>query len=314
MVFVTNQTVKGTDFDAIQDAIDSSQNNDMVLLGSTTYSSGGRTIEVAKKNLTIQGQSNSNRATLDGNGLNTTLIVRTGSTVVLRYINFVNCTSINNHALDIHGEVIIENCTFSNCYGNGGSAIYLSDDALVATIIDCTFINNTATSDGGAISSYGSSNLKLINCYFENNTALNSGGAVGIRNNGVNTEIINCIFFNNTATYGGALYIVGSTTIRDSKFINNRASRNGGAIFASGTSLLTVLSSNFTNNTATNSGGAIYSTTRINIRDNCVFNNNRVNNGNGGAISSEESLNIMGAFLKITMLLLTEEQFHQQEV
>ncbi|MEA4957919.1 MAG: hypothetical protein VB038_09330, partial [Methanobrevibacter sp.] len=123
-VFAADYTVAGNSYDDIQNSVDVAGNNDRLLIGTGTYSSSGNAIEIDGKNITIQGQSNSNRAKLDGRGLYRTIIVRDDASLTLRYIDFVNGTSISYHALNIRGSLLIENCSFKNCYGDSGSAIY----------------------------------------------------------------------------------------------------------------------------------------------------------------------------------------------
>ncbi|WP_333658384.1 transglutaminase domain-containing protein [Methanobrevibacter sp.] len=297
-VSAADYTVTGNSYDDIQNSVDVAGNNDRLLIGTGTYSSSGNAIEIDGKNITIQGQSNSNRAKLDGRGLYRTIIVRDDASLTLRYIDFVNGTSISYHALNIRGSLLIENCSFKNCYGDSGSAIYVFEDSNSAIIRDCTFINNHAANTGdnsytvgGAVISQGSDNFKVINCYFENNTALTYGGAIGLRNNGLGAEITNCTFVNNFAPDGGAIYVLASVTITGSTFKNNRASNNGGAIFTTGSNILNIFGSFFESNRAIN-GGALYITvpTRINSS---TFKSNLASNI-GGVIfaSGSNGLNI----------------------
>ncbi|WP_297899187.1 transglutaminase domain-containing protein [Methanobrevibacter sp.] len=301
VVSAADYTVAGNSYDDIQDSVNGSTDNDRILLGTSTYTSSGNAIEIDGKNITIQGQSNSNRAKLDGRGLYRTIVVRNDASLTLRYIDFVNGTSISYHALNIRGSLLIENCSFKNCYGDSGSAIYVFEDSNSAIIRDCTFINNHAANTGdnsytvgGAVISQGSDNFKVINCYFENNTALTYGGAIGLRNNGLGAEITNCTFVNNFAPDGGAIYVLASVTITGSTFKNNRASNNGGAIFTTGSNSLNISNSKFESNKA-KTGGALYITvpTRINSSN---FKSNVASN-NGGGIYSTNSLNITGGII-----------------
>ena len=121
------------------------------------------------------------------------------------------------------------------------------------TIINSSFINNTASEYGGAIeNNHGI--LIIRDSTFTNNTASRIGGA--IENNHGILIIRDSTFTNNMADYGGAIYSDGGNlSINDSDFTNNTASSSGGAvciIFGNAT----IIDSTFTNNTAYR-GGAI---------------------------------------------------------
>ena len=120
------------------------------------------------------------------------------------------------------------------------------------------FQDNTATSDGGAISNDGT--LNLNNCIFTDNTASDDGGA--IYNLPMGFKLSKCTFTGNTATNGGAVYNEGGSvkypvTVIGSTFKNNKAANfgKGGAIYNTG--ILKITTTNFTGNVATFSSGAI---------------------------------------------------------
>ena len=189
----------------------------------------------------------------------------TGYTLVLRNLIQVNGNSTGSFsyggAIQNWGNLTVENCTFIGNtaeYGGaianvfyGGIMIMYSGSctevqeysyAITSTIIGCTFANNIATYDGGAISNYiynsctaeayNGANLTLglyssiissiTNCTFTNNTA-SSGGAISnnctvngtaisengnataLSNGNINSTITGCTLANNTATFGGAI-------------------------------------------------------------------------------------------------------------
>ena len=94
-----------------------------------------------------------------------------------------------------HGTV--KNCTFeTNFAENNGGAVYLqgSDMGLCTdTKFDnCTYIDNTAGIDGGAINWYvGARNGTVLNSNFINNTAIHSGGAISWNGIGGNIRYSN---------------------------------------------------------------------------------------------------------------------------
>ena len=200
---------------------------------------------------------------------------------------------------NIYGtDIVLKNIVFANADRNynqvGGGAIYVFEGATVS-IINCTFVNNTAAF-GGAINSYGGVNI--TDCIFYNNSVTYNGGAiVGSAETpgftGAYLHVTNSKFYNNSAGYGGAILggYESNVTIADSEFINNSARYNGGALdFTTYVTPVYVSNSIFKNNRA-NNGGAIYLATAepIVIADNCVFeNNNAINNG-GVVFANDDS-------------------------
>ena len=94
-------------------------------------------------------------------------------------------------------------------------------------------------------------------------------------------------FINNKATFnGGAIFATNIQGIRSSTFLNNYADFNGGAISLGGTST-TITNSTFSANTSGHFGGAIYlrSNAILNNTNNSTFHNNKADKG--GAIYSD---------------------------
>lgn len=110
-----------------------------------------------------------------------------------------------------------------------GGAIYLTDGNIV--ISNSTFVNNSATSLGGAI--YASNDILNDNTVeafitqssFNNNRADTSGGAIAVSDS---IQINRCFFVNNTAKRGGGATLVirdnSSISVSDSTFNSNSAS------------------------------------------------------------------------------------------
>ena len=212
-----------------------------------------------------------------------------------------NCMVVNNTASSAAGiqmhtaDSVIKNTTFignnatgtgiGDDYGNGyGGAIGLIyNTTLGATIDGCTFINNSAAQDGGAINIEGKgANAIIINSNFTNNTAP-KGGAIIISGN--NSIIDNCTFFNNTANEsdGGAVYIDGrDTTLNNVTLANNTAAGNGAGVLIDGTNTH-ITDSTVENNTAGGSGAGLYVDGRNTVIDGCDISNNNATVNGGGA-------------------------------
>ena len=231
-------------------------------------------IEIYSKSITIDGKGHSI------NGLSkSTIFYPRYSNLVLNNIKFYNGLRKNDDYATYGGAIFVEN--------------YRKNNSL--TVNNCTFVNNSAGSGGGAIyieMDYDGwkteiFNTKIINCTFINNSA-GGGGAIGfgdLVDDGL-ASIIGCTFMDNSASYGGAIY---GCSAYNSTFINNSARRYGGAIYTSHD----VMACTFINNSAIGEwynglfftpgcGGAVYNYNYdyfINVVDSTFKNNNAGNFG-----------------------------------
>lgn len=275
-------------FRQLNTAINGNDDIDVYLDGNYTFTPG--TDDEFKEGIVINRQMTiyGNGFTLDGAhsarifSVSEKDIYNEEISVFFHDIVFINA---NNSAIK-NGNVI--NCTFINntASQNPGGAIFRG------YAVNCTFINNIASQGpGGAI--YESD---ALNCTFINNKANNYGGAM-YRGDAVNCTFINnsaneeggaicggnaenCTFINNTAQIGGAICARQDALAINCTFINNSATENGGAIYGVINGL--VGNCTFINNAAKN-GGAIY---RCDVYD-CIFIDNDATE-KGGAIYGDE--------------------------
>ena len=168
---------------------------------------------------------------------NSVSIVGMGDKVVINgsNANYIFAVKANNVNLNM------SKLTLANGKAQYGGAIQVGTtvtgyDANVY-IENVKFINNTATTSGGAIynsggkSIYGNNNLTIVNCTFENGKA-NYAGAIETHSD---TTIMNSIFRNNTLadSYGDGAAIRmngGITTISNCIFESNNVSTDKGTI------------------------------------------------------------------------------------
>ena len=189
----------------------------------------------------------------------------------LSYI--INTTFVNNTS-ERHGGAIdwynadngvIENCTFIENYATAdGGALYTGDDNSNGenlTIRNSNFVNNSAGDHGGALSMQFYNSL-IKDCNFTSNYA-RYAGSVYMQNKKANqTQYINCIFLDSyTTTYSGGAAIIYVPYV---DFINctfencTTPGREGGAIlFGAGADFSRIIDSNFTNCYNASLGGAI---------------------------------------------------------
>ena len=134
--------------------------------------------------------------------------------------------------LDTCPYALVKNCLFKDNTGVEGAAICVEiykGIASHAQIIDCKFINNFASHNGGAISSKGGI-VNVQNCLFNQNGAFERGGAIFSKNGRL--IMANSKATNNYATYGGSIYLNSNdSSLINIDFLNNHASNKGGAVY-----------------------------------------------------------------------------------
>lgn len=188
-----------------------------------------------------------------------------------------------------------------------GGALYNVGDVINRPVVaNCTFQNNFAFDNGGAIYSIlqtcgidglevGRNEISILNCHFEDNRCNLDGGAIY-------AGVTRC-----AGIYHGIASV--EPLIKDCSFVNNNCSSEGGAIYTTtfvGTSTFAddvlainnsqIESSTFSGNYA-DRGGAIYidasafddqfgsAESKSNAQIvSCSFDNNNANDGGGGAV------------------------------
>lgn len=196
-----------------------------------------------------------------------------------------NCTFKNNTgnygAINAENtKVTIKDSKFSDNNGNNGAAdvIMNSDDSSIA---NCDFKNSYGGGNGGSIN-WAGNNGQLSDSTFTNCIAavLSSAGAVYWSGN--NGEISKSEFKNNKAFDSGAIRLYGDdVTVKDSKFTNNTASLNGGAIDIDGINDK-IINCQFDKNSALNGGAIKVSGDKATVEKSTFTQNNAAN---GGAIN-----------------------------
>jgi predicted outer membrane repeat protein len=159
------------------------------------------------------------------------------------------------------GTLVIEACTFADNKATGeGGAIYFGTGSL--TINRSLFMRNASLASGaGAIAVQTNTVLNCNRSVFRDNVAFGTGGAI----DGVTMTVENTWFDGNRTTgsggAGGAVRVLGPSTFLGCTFSKNVSeSSYGGAVFAQGTSSAPIEprfeNCTFSRNEA-NSGGAI---------------------------------------------------------
>ena len=127
------------------------------------------------------------------------------------------------------GNVTISNSIFVNNSATSlGGAIYagnqVNDDAVEMHITESSFIDNRADASGGAVAI--SDSIQINQCSFVNNTAKRGGGAVLVVRDNSSVSISESAFNLNSASYCGVFRISGvshNVKLTKSIFAQNRA-------------------------------------------------------------------------------------------
>ncbi|WP_407380375.1 Ig-like domain repeat protein [Methanobrevibacter sp.] len=201
------------------------------------------------------------------------------------YIEVTNSSFLNNSASKNGGAILIRsgsiyNCNLTSNVAEYGGAIYYESGTL--EVINSSFVNNSASVDAGAFycDAYDAfDKLTFADCIFINCSS-KYGGAIFMHSGSVD----NCTFVNNYASKsGGAIWFNSKGNVNNCNFIDNKAESDGGAIRLSGMGG-NIVNCSFTRNIASD-GGAIISTEKCNV-DNCTFVNNSAS-VDGGAIDMD---------------------------
>jgi len=190
-----------------------------------------------------------------------------------------DCRFTNNHCkkgtccmeISQFSSPVITECKFINNKTDKGSAgginIYSSSSPLIK---DCLFKKNRSVR-GGAIE-INQASPTLINCTFKENEALSQGGAINISDTS-SVFVIGCLFYKNYAGKdGGAIKVDEATPcIINSIFAENCAVDEGGGIYNDKFAPYELINCTLFNNTATN-GGGLFSCENDKLKiANCVF-------------------------------------------
>ncbi len=227
-------------YNTIQDAVDTAGNGDIIRVADGIYSEPGFVnISVIDEYITIESENGPENCIIDLQDrnwgfkfLNEEGTPKSGYTFrcSLRGITVRNCRPLGHEQAAVNSDIAVtlEDCIFEDNLGSENYGIATFDETNSVEIINCRFSGNKSLfiihADAGR--------LEVTNCIFQNN----QGRVLEILggSNTLNTSISNCIFENNSSDEdGAAIYYSnpGHVTITSSSFINNRSNGRGGALF-----------------------------------------------------------------------------------
>lgn len=203
------------------------------------------------------------------------------------FAHFENTLFDSNYgtAVDLYGRGSFVNCTFVNNTANSNAgALYAKNDA---SIKQCKFIDNhSASGSGGAI--YATGTISVINSTFSGNTAPR---ASGIQVYDANCTLLYCLFDGNKANTGpGTVHFSQENTYAEvigCTFTSNIGKNGAGVNFESKASGV-ISNSTFSNNTATD--GTIYLSQATQIY---IFNTKIIGNlGEYSGVKAQHTANL----------------------
>ena len=153
-------------------------------------------------------------------------------------------------------SVYVKNCVFARNTADINGVFYL-DEYGKGKFIKCTFKDNNARKEGGALVLDASKSALVKNCYFARNTGY-VGAAIDLfkfKSSVSHVSVVGCKFVKNKArNAGGGIYSNGGILkVISSKFISNYAASSGGGLFLEG-GKLTLRNVKFVNNKANKVG------------------------------------------------------------
>ncbi len=95
----------------------------------------------------------------------------------------------------------------------------MSESSAAPTLINCTFIGNSAGANGGGFYCSLNGMATLDHCVFHDNEAGMSGGGIGSDVN-ASATIINCTISDNQSPYGGGIFLWGGSITLENTIIS----------------------------------------------------------------------------------------------
>ena len=243
-------------------------------VGEGTYIANSLTIA---KSFAMIG---SGKVIIDGNA---SKIMTINENTIVNFTNVAFTNALNNYGgvmQNLKGTVNLNNVSFYKNTQKSGSTPTVSSiyNTGVMTIANSNIYEN----DGYGLI-FNSGNLDIINTTISsNNVAKGTTYAFLYADSGV-VNVINSTISDNTARLGGIWLNKGTLNVNNATFENNVVTvGNGGAIhIESDSSTATIKDSKFIGNKANKDGGAIYNKGTLNI-ETSIFDANAASNGNTG--------------------------------
>ena len=242
-------------------------------VGEGTYIANSLTIA---KSFAMIG---SGKVIIDGNA---SKIMNINENTIVNFTNVAFTNALNNFGgvMQSKGTVNLNNVSIYKNTQKSGSTPTVSSIYNTGVM---TIVNSNIYENGGYGLIFNSGNLDIINTSISsNNVAKGTTYAFLYIDSGA-VNVINSTLSDNTARLGGIWLNKGTLNVNNATFENNVVTvGNGGAIhIESDSSTATIKDSKFIGNKANKDGGAIYNKGALNI-ETSIFDANAASNGNTG--------------------------------
>ena len=242
-------------------------------VGEGTYIANSLTIA---KSFAMIG---SGKVIIDGNA---SKIMNINENTIVNFTNVAFTNALNNYGgvMQSKGTVNLNNVSIYKNTQKSGSTPTVSSiyNTGVMTIVNSNIYEN----DGYGLI-FNSGNLDIINTTISSNNVAKGTTYAFLYIDGGAVNVINSTLSDNTARLGGIWLNKGTLNVNNATFENNVVTvGNGGAIhIESDSSTATIKDSKFIGNKANKDGGAIYNKGALNI-ETSIFDANAASNGNTG--------------------------------
>ena len=242
-------------------------------VGEGTYITNSLTIA---KSFAIIG---SGKVIIDGNA---SKIMNINENTIVNFTNVAFTNALNNYGgvMQSKGTVNLNNVSIYKNTQKSGSTPTVSSiyNTGVMTIANSNIYEN----DGYGLI-FNSGNLDIINTTISNNQVTQGSNFAFLYADGGIVNVINSTISDNAARLAGIWMNKGTLNVNNATFENNVVTvGNGGAIhIESDSSTATIKDSKFIGNKANKDGGAIYNKGTLNI-ETSIFDANAASNGNTG--------------------------------
>ena len=242
-------------------------------VGEGTYIANSLTIA---KSFAMIG---SGKVIIDGNA---SKIMNINENTIVNFTNVAFTNALNNYGgvMQSKGTVNLNNVSIYKNTQKSGSTPTVSSiyNTGIMTIVNSNIYEN----DGYGLI-FNSGNLDIINTSISSNNVAKGTTYAFLYIDGGAVNVINSTLSDNTARLGGIWLNKGTLNVNNATFENNVVTvGNGGAIhIESDSSTATIKDSKFIGNKANKDGGAIYNKGTLNI-ETSIFDANAASNGNTG--------------------------------
>ena len=244
-----------------------------IYVGEGTYIANSLTIA---KSFAMIG---SGKVIIDGNA---SKIMNINENTIVNFTNVAFTNALNNYGgvMQSKGTVNLNNVSIYKNTQKSGSTPTVSSiyNTGVMTIVNSNIYEN----DGYGLI-FNSGNLDIINTSISSNNVAKGTTYAFLYIDGGAVNVINSTLSDNTARLGGIWLNKGTLNVNNATFENNVVTvGNGGAIhIESDSSTATIKDSKFIGNKANKDGGAIYNKGTLNI-ETSIFDANAASSGNTG--------------------------------